>query len=106
MSPSNDSPEPDYITPKEMGKWLEREIADIQKATTLRIRDAYRLTTAYALGEVDADKAFQMDLAYQRRWGGDALPCVVKSEGMTDDEILQSIDGIRLRTRSVRSPGR
>jgi len=90
-----------FPTPKEMLGWLEREIADTAKAAELRIRDAARFVTAYALGEISADEAENGAYEYACRWG-DALPGVHRSQGMPDEEILQKMD----ETRSRRVPAR
>jgi hypothetical protein len=77
-----------------MQRWLEREIADITRAAELRIKDATRFVNAYARGEITSEKAAERGYQYSNRWG-DALPGVPRSTGLSDEEILQTIDEAR-----------
>jgi hypothetical protein len=93
----------DYSSPKEMLGWLEREIADASKATELRIKEAARFVTAYALGEISAEEAAECAYRYDCRWG-EALPGVFRSRGMTDEEILGKIDETRVKQGLMEKP--
>jgi hypothetical protein len=84
----------DYPSPKEMQGWLEREIADAAKAMELRLKDASRLVSAYAGGDISPEEAAKRGNEYSTRWG-EALPGVGRSQGMTDQEILAQIDETR-----------
>ena len=86
--------ESDYPTPQGMQGWLEREIADIMKATELRIKDATKFVNAYARGEITADEAAKRNYQYSERWG-EALPGILRSKGLSDEEILKRIDQVR-----------
>jgi hypothetical protein len=96
MQPKDSPNESDFPSSKEMEGWLEREIADAAKALELRIKDATRLVGAYSRGEISADEAAQRSHEYSKRWG-DVLPGVLRSQGMTDEEILKRIDEARAR---------
>ncbi len=93
-----------------MQGWLEREIADIMKATELRIKDAARLVGKYASGEISRDEAADLSFQYTNRWG-DALPGVFRSQGMSDEAILAKMDEAQGsdfvdRLAQERSPGK
>ena len=81
--------------PKEMQGWLEREIADIQKASELRIREATRFVNEYARGEISKEQAEKRSYEYSQRWG-DVIPGVMRTQGLTDDEILQGLNEARV----------
>lgn len=83
-----------YPSPKEMSEWLEREIADIVRASELRIRDAETFVTAYGRGDISSEETEKRGYEYSQRWG-DALPGRFRSKGMSDEEILAEIDRVR-----------
>jgi hypothetical protein len=91
---SGSSEEADFLSPKAMQGWLEREIADIARAAELRIKDATRFVNAYARGELSADEAAEQSFKYADRWG-EALPGILRSGRLNDDEILKRIDETR-----------
>jgi len=82
--------------PKGMQSWLEGEIADIQKAAELRIREATRLVNEYARGEISTGEAAKRSYEYSERWG-DAMPGVMGTKGLSDDEILRRLDESRVQ---------
>jgi hypothetical protein len=84
----------EYPTPKELQAWLENEIECANKATELRIKDASRLVNAYARGELNAAEAARLGHDYEQRWG-EALPGVWTPQGMTDQQILATVDEAR-----------
>jgi len=79
---------------KDMQGWLEREIGDIQKAAELRIREATRFVNEYARGEISKEQAEKRHYAYSQRWG-EVIPGVMRTQGMTDDEIIARLDEAR-----------
>lgn len=83
-----------FPDPKDMQGWLEREIADIHKASELRIREATRFVNEYARGEISKDQAEKRHYEYSQRWG-DVLPGVQRTQGLTDEEILSRLDEAR-----------
>jgi hypothetical protein len=88
--------ESDFPDPKGMQGWLEREIADIHKASELRIKEATRFVNEYARGEISADEAAKRSFEYANRWG-DAIPGVPRTQGLTDDEILARLNETRVK---------
>jgi hypothetical protein len=93
-SKTTGSGDSDFPDPKGMQGWLEREIADITRAAELRIKDASRFVNAYARGEITSEEAAKRGYEYSNRWG-DALPGVPRSQGLSDQDILQTIDEAR-----------
>ena len=79
---------------KGMQGWLEREIADIQKAGELRIREATRFVNEYARGEISKEQAEERHYGYSQRWG-DVIPGVMRTQGLTDEEIIGRLDKAR-----------
>jgi hypothetical protein len=100
MQPEDASNEFDFPSSKEMEGWLQREIADATKAVELRVKDAKRLVGAYSRGEISKEEAAELAHRYSSRWG-DALPGVLRSEGLTDEEILRRIDEARTKKRPI-----
>jgi hypothetical protein len=92
----------DFSSPEAMRGWLEREIADIRRAAELRIKDATRFVSAYASGEISAQEVENHSLAYEDRWG-DVLPGVMRTQGLSDEEILARLDKARQATFAGRS---
>jgi hypothetical protein len=88
--------ESDFPDAKGMQRWLESEIADIQKAADLRIRDATAIVSEYTQGRISAEEAERRSYAYANRWG-DALPGVMSTRGLTDEEILRKLDQARAK---------
>lgn len=86
----------DFPDPKGMQNWLEREVADIQRASELRIKDAKNFVDAYARGEISSDEAAQRSSEYADRWG-DAIPGVMSSRGLSDEEILTRLNEARAK---------
>lgn len=84
----------DFPDPKGMQGWLEREIADIMRAAELRMKDATKFVNAYARGEITSEEAARRGYEYSNRWG-DALPGVPRSTGLSDEEIVRTIDEAR-----------
>jgi hypothetical protein len=103
MSKANESEEGTFPSPKGMSSWLEREITDIQKAAELRIKDATRFVNAYARGEISKDEAEEHSYAYSQRWG-DVLPGVMRTGGLKDEEILKTLDEVRIKQGLLDGP--
>ena len=82
-----------------MEGWLQRETADIKKAAELRTKDAEAFVNAYSKGEISAQEAEQHSYQYSKRWG-DALPGVLRSEGLSDEDILRRLDETRKKQSS------
>jgi hypothetical protein len=78
-----------------MRGWLKREIADIDRAKELRVKEASGLVEAYALGEISQDELQQRMYEYSCRWG-EPLPGVPRSEGLSDEQILARINQTRV----------
>ena len=83
-----------FPDPKGMQGWLESEIADIQKAAELRIREATRFVNDYSRGEISKEGAEERHYGYSQRWG-DVIPGVERTQGLTDEEILARLDEAR-----------
>jgi hypothetical protein len=96
MSSKDTQDETNFPSAVGMQRWLEREITDIQKAAELRIKEATRFVGAYARGELSAEQAADRTYEYDSRWG-DALPGGFRSQGLTDEEILTTIDNVRVK---------
>lgn len=94
-----------FPSPTEMEGWLQRETADIRKAAELRTKDAEAFVNAYSKGEISAQEAEQRSYQYSKRWG-DALPGLLRSEGLSDEEILRRMDETRKKQSSRRLPDR
>ena len=88
-----------FPSPSEMEEWLQRETADIRKAAELRTKDAEAFVNAYSKGEISAQEAEQRSYQYSKRWG-DALPGVLRSEGLSDEDILRRLDETRKKQSS------
>jgi hypothetical protein len=86
----------DFPSPEGMSEWLQHEIADIQKAAALRIKDAAKFVTAYAIGEISSKEAEDRSYRYSQRWG-DIIPGVFRTEERTDGEILKTLDETRIK---------
>jgi hypothetical protein len=83
--------ESEHLTPKETQTWLQEEIAQLSKAMELRTKEATALATAFTKGEISAEEAGEQRWKYTQRWG-EALPGVMSMNGMTDEQILATID--------------
>lgn len=84
-------PENETLTSADLLDWLRREVTDVHKAAELRIGDVTEIATAYALGEMTAEEANKRFHRYGRRWG-EALPGIASSEGMTNEQIIKTMD--------------
>ncbi len=87
--------EGEFPDPKGMQGWLEREITDVMKAAELRIKDATQFVNAYARGELSTDEAAHRCYEYETRWGA-PLPGVMRSRGLTDEQIMTKINEERV----------
>jgi len=110
MGGRDDTESPYQLTVEGMRGWLEREKADVAKATELRIAEATNFVEAFARKEISQDELENRTYEYSRRWG-EALPGVGRSRSLSDEEILKRIDATRdwqesLRPGSRRSPNR
>lgn len=83
-----------FPDPKGMQGWLKREIADIHKASELRIREARQFVNEYSRGEISKEQAEKRHHEYSQRWG-DVIPGVMRTQGMSDEEILARLDETR-----------
>jgi hypothetical protein len=84
----------DFPDPKGMQRWLEGEIARVQKASELRLGEATKFVNEYARGEISANEAAERNFQYANRWG-DALPGIAGTHGVSDEEILRKLDEAR-----------
>jgi hypothetical protein len=89
-----------FPSPKGMQGWLQREIVDIKRAADLRIKDAMEFVNAYARGEISSPEAEERSYAYSQRWG-DVIPGVMRTQGMTDEEIVKALDETRVKQRHI-----
>jgi hypothetical protein len=80
----------DYLSPKDMRQWAQREAGDIEKAAELRLRELEFVTT-YERGQLTAEEADDLYLRYHHRWP-EALPGTTVTDSRTDDRILAAID--------------
>jgi hypothetical protein len=93
--PTDDSPsESNYLSSKDVQKWLLQEIMDSTKAHELRVRDAAEFATAYALGELTPAQAHERFLQHDHRWG-EAFPGTHAFRDSTDEQLLAAIDRAR-----------
>lgn len=99
----NDWREPQ--SPGEIELWTRQEIADVEKASELRIRELKELTRTYSAGEISAEEADALHSRYYARWP-EALPGASTGPGVSDEQLLEKIDqqvergkvGLRSRT--------
>jgi hypothetical protein len=94
MSNEDTTAESDYLSPKDIQKWLLQEMRDSAKAHELRVTEATELATAYALGQLTPEQAHERFLRHDHRWG-EALPGTHAFKGSTDEQILAAIDKTR-----------
>jgi hypothetical protein len=100
MSTPDNSSSDETFTPEEISKWAKQEIALSAKAFELRARDAKALATEYAAGDITAEQAGDRLSAYQHRWG-DAMQGVYTTKGLSDEQLLATIDEAREKTRKL-----
>jgi hypothetical protein len=82
----------DFLTPKEIQQWADREIADATKALKLRKKEVTEIARAYTAGEITPEKADEMHARYNQRWG-ESLPGTTVGDGLrTDEQLLAEID--------------
>jgi hypothetical protein len=86
--------EEDRLSPQEMQKWLQQELADLAKAVELRTKEATEFVTAYRSGKISAQEAAERLWKYDRRWG-ESLSGTHTAKGATDEELLAEIDEAR-----------
>ena len=89
------------LSPEEMRKWAKQELQDIAKAGELRTREVTQLQTAYSAGELSAREAYELRARYEERWD-EALPGASMSDGVSDAQILATIDEARRQVREAR----
>ena len=94
MSAVDDSSNADFLSPKEIEKWLLQETRDSAKAHELRMKSAIELATGYILGELTPQQAHERFLQHGDRWG-EALPGTHAFQNSTDDQLLAAIDRAR-----------
>jgi hypothetical protein len=94
VMPPNSSSQSDFLTPDEVQKWLQQELADLAKAAELRTKEATDLAKAYAAGKISPQEAEERLWNYDQRWG-EALSGTHVSKGATDEQILAAIDEAR-----------
>lgn len=90
IAPESDELGP--LTPADMLNWLKQELRDMSKATELRTQDAVDFVTAFANGQISEKEVTKRLSAYGSRWG-DAIPGVMTTENMTNEEIIRRLDG-------------
>ena len=81
----------DFLTPKEIQQWADREIADATKALELRKNEVTEIARAYTAGEITPEKADELHSRYSQRWG-ESLPGTSVGDGRSDEQILADID--------------
>lgn len=80
------------ITPADMVSWLKQELRDLSRATQLRTQDAVDFVTAFATGRISEKEVTERLSVYGSRWG-DAIPGLMTTENMTNEEIIRRLDG-------------
>ena len=91
----------DYLSPKDMRQWAEREAMDIKKAAELRLRDL-EFVTAYERGNLKPEEADDRYFRYHHRWN-EALPGINATDSVTDEQILAAIDEAQGPYNSLRT---
>jgi hypothetical protein len=92
----------EFLSPKDVASWVRQEIADADKAHELRVKELAEIAHAYSAGEVTPEQADQLHTRYYERWG-DALPSISTGPGVTDEQILKSLDdAAALRKAQIR----
>ncbi len=82
----------DFLTPKEIQQWADREIADATKALELRKNEVTEIARAYTGGEITPEKADELYSRYSHRWG-ESLPGTSVGDGLrTDEQLMAEID--------------
>jgi hypothetical protein len=81
----------DFLSPEDIRRWTEREIADAKKALELRIKELTTLAADYSSGAITPEKADELHSRYYHRWG-EALPGTTVGDGRSDEQILADID--------------
>jgi hypothetical protein len=81
----------DELTPADLTSWLRQEIAELSKATELRLAEATDFVTAFAAGQITSDEAQSRLLRYQDRWGESPIFGVTVGE-KTNEEIVRELD--------------
>ena len=94
MTDPDKAKDEDFLTPKDLQNWFRQEVADSTKAFDLRLREATQLVMDYSQGKISPEEATRRSQAYDWRWG-EALYGTSAAPGMSDAEILESIDKAR-----------
>jgi hypothetical protein len=80
------------LTPADMVQWLQQEVRDVTKASELRIQEATKFVTDFALGKISEEELLNRKSIYAARWGDETIPGVLSEEGMTNGEIMRRVD--------------
>jgi hypothetical protein len=83
----------DLLTPVEMLESLQDEVLTVTRAAELRLRELTEIVTAYTKGALTPEEANERYYRHSSRWR-DAIHggLVVPPGGISDEEILRSID--------------
>jgi hypothetical protein len=79
------------LSPLDVEIWVRQEVADANKAHELRVKELTEISRAYSSGEMTAKEADDARFRYYDRWG-DALPAASTGPGVTDEQIIKSLD--------------
>src|ERR1700729_3067813 len=85
--------------------WLDQALRDLDKAHSLRIKEAAGIVEAVAHGEASADEGIGRINEYFERWG-EALPGAHAKPHWTDEQILERINKVRAELRTMRMGAR
>jgi len=90
------------LSPQDLQVWLAQEVRDSAKAHELRTKEATDFVTRYASGKLSAEGAAEALYRHDQRWG-EALFGATATPGLSDDEIVQSIDRARKKMLDARA---
>lgn len=69
---------------------MRQEIADIEKAGELRVKELKELARAYSAGDISPEQADALHSRYHERWG-EVLPGASTGPGVSDERILEQV---------------
>ena len=79
------------LSPHDVEIWVRQEVADATKAHELRVKELTEIARSYSLGQISPEEADEARFRYYDRWG-DALPTISTAAGVTDEQIIESLD--------------
>jgi hypothetical protein len=79
------------LSPRDIELWVRQEVADVEKASELRVKELKELARAYSAGDISPEQADALHSRYHERWR-EALPGAVTGPGISDERILELVD--------------